>query len=193
MNIIAPYGIDLPEFEYDNNELISVTEDQEWVNRNCEVAISSGSVETGGEVSLDAYMKGTDEEEHSWKEIRHKHILSIPLVKEMAKRTTCRTHPLLISFWRMSPGFHLPAHIDLSTRNTTLMFPLTPDPAPIRYFDEDDNVACELPYLGATLINGQIKHDVIVTEPHERWMFQIGLLETFDEVVEKLETGTFWR
>ena len=62
------------------------------------------------------------------------------------------------------------------------MFPLTNDPSPIFYYDEDQ-IIFEHTYTGVTLINAKIKHGVPLISS-DRIFFQVNSYLPWEDLVE---------
>ena len=62
-------------------------------------------------------------------------------------------------FTKVLAGGHMPYHID-PLRTEVLMIPLTDDPAPVVWVDEQDNIIQQHIYRMPTIINAKIRHGV---------------------------------
>lgn len=62
-------------------------------------------------------------------------------------------------FTKVLAGGHMPYHID-PLRKEVLMIPLTDDPAPVVWVDDQDNIIQEHIYKMPTIINAKIRHGV---------------------------------
>tara|TARA_Y200000002_G_scaffold378031_1_gene384659 strand:+ start:867 stop:1358 length:492 start_codon:yes stop_codon:yes gene_type:complete len=84
-------------------------------------------------------------------------------------------------FTKVLAGGYMPPHVD-PQRTGVLMIPLTDDPSPIVFYDDND-VTLSHTYKCPTMINAKIKHGVPEVE-FDRIFLQINYFQPWEEIKE---------
>lgn len=155
----SKYILPLPNFEYDHQALFDVQHNHE--NYESNPHFKKINYDTGKEGLFWDLFK-----------------VKSPVIDAVTQKFKFKTD---YKFTKILAGGVLPTHID-PYRTGVIMFPLTNDPSPIFYYDEDQ-IIFEHTYTGVTLINAKIKHGVPLISS-DRIFFQVNSYLPWEDLVE---------
>lgn len=155
------FVIELDNFEYPKQELYDFQNNNDGYKANIHFKSGHGYDTAKGSKFFDLTSKDC--------EVANKFVKSIGLDTDY-------------KFTKVLAGGEMPAHID-PFRTAVLMLPLTDEPSPIVYYEDNIEVYRHT-YTKPTIINAKIKHGVpIVTR--DRIFLQINLVEDWNIVYKR--------
>ncbi len=175
MNVIAVDNFVLEsDFRADPSFFDSYLDQTSWVDSNILYGRRISEV-TGNKPMIKHYIKHIERYDYKLKKF----------VARIFKSFGISSRDFRCDFFLVKPGGHMPPHID-SQSKIAILLPLSPNTGPL--ICEDASVRKEYLYQTLTILNTQIKHEVL-SPTEDRLLFRIGVHDCDYSKVYQFATG----